>query len=86
MGAGCGFDSDLPDSYIGSSGRMELHISNQNDPFFWQNWVSVFYQDIIIAGIVRWSVVAVLGGFVIGILISFIYIRSREYGKKDAIS
>ncbi len=62
-------------AFVGSSGRLELHISNQNDPFFWENWGNVFYQDIIVAGIVRWSVVAVLGGLIIGFLTSFIYLR-----------
>lgn len=66
-------------AFVGSSGRSELHISNKNDPFFWDNWTNVFYQDIIVAGIVRWSVVAVLGGLIIGFLTSFIYLRFREY-------
>ncbi len=66
-------------AFIGSPARSELHISNQNDPFFWENWVIVFYQDIIVAGIVRWSVVAVLGGLIVGILVSFMYLRFREY-------
>jgi len=65
-------------AFIGSPTRLELHISNQNDPFFWENWADVFYQDILVAGIVRWSVVAVLGGFIIGFLISYIYLRFRE--------
>lgn len=66
-------------AFIGSSSRLELHISNQNDPFFWENWATVFFQDIIVAGIVRWSIVAVLGGLIIGFLISFTYLRLREY-------
>jgi len=65
-------------AFIGSPTRLELHISNQNDPFFWENWAVVFYQDILVAGVFRWSVVAVLGGLIIGFLISFIYLCFRK--------
>ena len=66
-------------AFIGSPARSELHISNQKDLFFWENWTSVFYQDILVAGIVRWSLFAILGGLIIGFLISFIYLRFRKY-------
>lgn len=64
-------------AFIGLPTRPELHISNRRDPFFWGNWKSVFWYDIV-GGIVEWAVVAVVGGFIIGFLISFIYLHLRE--------
>ena len=37
---------------IGRSTRPEQHISNHKDPFFWGNWKNVFWEDIVIRGIV----------------------------------
>ncbi|MTV49882.1 hypothetical protein GJ688_12955 [Heliobacillus mobilis] len=55
--------------------RQELHFSNHSTPFFWDNWKSVIWDDIILGGMVEWIVVAVVGGFIIGFLICFIYNR-----------
>lgn len=52
----------------------EMHLSNRNDPNFWANWKSVFVFDLVAAN-VDWIVVAVVGGTVIGYLLSFIYLR-----------
>ena len=62
---------------LGVPTRLELHISNRSDPFFWNNWESVLWHDIV-GAILEWMVVAVVGGFIIGFLISFIYLRLRE--------
>ncbi|CAH0155275.1 hypothetical protein SRABI80_00728 [Peribacillus frigoritolerans] len=63
---------------IGRSTRPELHISNHKDPFFWGNWKNVFWEDIVIRGIVEWSVVAVTGGFIVGFSVGFIYLRLEK--------
>ncbi|WP_148359546.1 hypothetical protein [Peribacillus simplex] len=63
---------------IGRSTRPELHISNHKDPFFWGNWKNVFWEDIVIRGIVEWSVVAVAGGFIVGFSVGFIYLRLEK--------
>lgn len=64
-------------AFLGISTRPELHISNHRDPFFWGNWKSVLWHDIFLSGIVEWSFVAVVGGFIVGFLISFVYLRLR---------
>ncbi|MDQ0859663.1 hypothetical protein [Bacillus sp. V2I10] len=70
---------------IGISTRPELHISNSNDPFFWGNWKSVFWNDIVVRGIFEWSGFALLGGFIVGFSMSFIYLsieNPRSFGSK----
>ncbi|WP_078380702.1 hypothetical protein [Sutcliffiella halmapala] len=64
-------------AFIGVSTRPELHISSQGDPFFWGNWKSVFWGDIL-GNIVEWSGVAVVGGFIVGFSVSFIYLRFEK--------
>ena len=61
---------------VGVPSRLELHISNRNDPYFWVNWRGVFLEDLF-ANNVEWIVVAVIGGTVIGFLLSFIYLRIK---------
>ena len=58
--------------FIGRESRMEMHISNYLDPYFWSNWKSVFYGQVL-GGIIEWILVAVVGGFIIGFLVNFIY-------------
>ena len=65
-------------AFLGFPTRPELHISNHGDPFFWENWKSVLWHDIFWGGIVEWSVVAVVGGLIVGFLVSFVYLRLRE--------
>ena len=36
--------------FIGRESRMEMHISNYLDPYFWSNWKSVFYGQVF-----RWN-------------------------------
>ncbi|WP_075617958.1 hypothetical protein [Paenisporosarcina indica] len=67
-------------AFIGVSTRPELHISSQGDPFFWGNWESVFW-GVVVGNIVEWSGVAVVGGFIIGFLISFIYLHLEKFIK-----
>lgn len=59
---------------IGVPSRPEMHISSQSDPYFWMNWRSVFLYDLVLNNVV-WMVVAVIGGTVIGFLLSFIFLR-----------
>jgi hypothetical protein len=60
---------------VGVPSRPEMHISNRNDPYFWVNWRGVL-EDLV-ANNVEWIVVAVIGGIVIGFLLSFIYLRIK---------
>lgn len=60
----------------GVASRPEMHISNRMDPYFWSNWQSVFRYDIL-GGIREWLPVAVVGGFVVGVLMGFLYLRGR---------
>lgn len=61
-------------AFLGFSTRPELHISNHRDPFFWENWRNVMWHDIFLGGIVEWFVVAVVCGFIVGFLVSFVYL------------
>ena len=61
-------------AFIGISTRPELHITSLGEePYFWENWKNVFWSDVV-GSIVEWSGVAVIGGFIIGFSISFIYL------------
>ena len=64
-------------AFLGFSTRPELHISNHRDPFFWENWKSVLWHGIFLS-IVEWSIVAVVGGLIVGVLVSSVYLRLRE--------
>ena len=66
---------------VGIPTRMELHISNSSDPFFWDNWKSVFWYDVA-GGMAEWLVVALVGGFIIGFLISSICLHFRKNRKQ----
>ncbi len=53
-----------------------MHTSNLgSDPYFWENWKSFLWNSIFIRGIVEWSGYAIIGGFIIGFFISFIYLH-----------
>ncbi|KHF39272.1 hypothetical protein LQ50_16355 [Halalkalibacter okhensis] len=68
-------------AFIGVSTRPELHISSLGEhPYFWSNWKSLFWKDIV-GNIVEWSGVALLGGFIIGVFISIIYIYLGKFFK-----
>jgi hypothetical protein len=58
---------------IGSPMQPYLRISNHKSPFFWHNWGDLL-ATYILGHIVEWVVVAVVGGFIIGFLVSFIYL------------
>jgi hypothetical protein len=58
---------------IGSPMQPDLRISNHKAPFFWVNWKNVLLSYIL-GHIFEWAVVAVVGGFIIGFLVSFIYL------------
>lgn len=65
-------------AFIGISTRPELHITSLGeDPYFWGNWKSVFLSDVV-GSIVEWSGVAVVGGFIVGFSVSFIYLRLEK--------
>lgn len=76
-------------AFLGVSTRPELHISSQKDPFFWENLGSVIWHDIFLSGIVEWGGIAVVGGFIIGFLISFLYLNlvklivNKSFGNKS---
>jgi hypothetical protein len=68
-------------AFIGVPSRPEMHISNRNDPYFWTNWIGVFLDDIIVNN-VEWMVVAIIGGTVIGFLLSFVFLRRKAVRQK----
>lgn len=58
--------------FVGRESSIYLHISNYSSPYFWSNWASVFYSQVLI-GIFEWLPLALVGGFVIGCLVYFVY-------------
>ena len=62
---------------IGVSARPEMHISNRNDPYFWTNWRFVFLETLV-ADNLEWIVVAVIGGSVIGLLLSAFVLKFKD--------
>lgn len=67
-------------AFWGLPTRQELHISNRASAHFWENWSSVFQGDIL-GGVTEWIPVAVVGGAIVGFMISSIYLRgARSHG------
>lgn len=62
---------------IGDPSRPEMHISSRNDPYFWLNWRNVFLETLV-ADNLEWIVVAVIGGSVIGFLLSALVIKLKK--------
>lgn len=60
--------------FIGQMSREELHISNYRDKFYWINLKGLFMDDVL-SGVIEWIGIAIVGGLVIGLFISFIYLR-----------
>jgi len=58
---------------IGSSSQPWMSLSHHKTPYFWVNWSNLL-QNYILSSILEWTVVAIVGGFIIGLLISSIYL------------
>ena len=58
---------------IGQEATQELHISSYQDPYFWSNWKNVFVGDIL-GGMFEWLIVAVVGGCLVGFVVSAAYL------------
>ncbi|QSO45643.1 hypothetical protein [Alicyclobacillus mengziensis] len=61
---------------IGSSTQPDLRFSNHNSPFFWTNWESVLFSYVLTSTL-EWSIVSILGGLIIGFLVSSTYMFVR---------
>ena len=68
---------------IGQEATQELHISSYQDPYFWSNWKNVFVGDIL-GGMFEWLIVAVVGGSLIGLVVSAVYLGVRKAGALKA--
>jgi len=62
---------------LGVPGREELHISNRNSPHYWESWSSVIRGDVF-GGIIEYMTIAIVGGAIVGLLVSAIYLRRRR--------
>ncbi|NLV73827.1 MAG: hypothetical protein GXY52_03965 [Chloroflexi bacterium] len=63
-------------AFIGFAGMPELHISQRAEPYFWENWKNVFTYSIL-GGMAEWGAIALVGGFIVGYLLSLILLRRR---------
>ncbi len=64
-------------AFVGVPARPELHISNRGEPYFWANWRSQFFGDLV-GGSIEWLIVAVVGGMFIGFVAGFMYLRLKK--------
>jgi hypothetical protein len=64
--------------FIGQTSMQFLHISHYRDQFYLSNLKSLFSGDVL-DGISQWIGVAVVGGLIIGLLISYTYLRLRKF-------
>lgn len=71
-------------AFLGIPTRPGLHISNHKDQFFWGNWKNIFWYDIV-GGMIEWIGIALVGGFIIGFLISIIYLQFITTQNEDLI-
>jgi hypothetical protein len=62
---------------IGEASRSEMHISNRSDPYYWSNVRSFFVGDFW-DGVSEWIIVALVGGSLIGLLVSFLALRHKN--------
>ncbi|MGI6126761.1 MAG: hypothetical protein ACOYEF_07340 [Planifilum sp.] len=66
---------------IGRPSRPELHISRHRDSYFWENWRSVLYGEILIeGGIFEWIGFAAVGGLAIGWVAGAVFLYRRKKG------
>ncbi len=63
--------------FIGQASRQEMHITNYRDEFYWINIKSFLLGDFL-GSILEWIGIAIIGGGIIGFLVSFIYLRLRK--------
>ncbi len=56
-------------AFFSFSTRPELHVSNSASPYFLSNWISVLRYDIL-GGMIEWAVLGVVGGFLVGWVVS----------------
>lgn len=68
---------------IGKESRPEMHISSASDPYFWSNFTE-FIRGSIIGGMIEWIAVAIIGGAIMGYLISAIFTRVAALSAKTA--
>lgn len=59
---------------VGVPGREELSLASYGSPYFWQNWRSVLLSDIL-GGSMEYMAIAILGGALVGLVVSSIYLR-----------
>lgn len=70
--------------FIGQESMKSFHISNYKDQFYLSNLKSLFLDDVL-RGITEWIIIAIVGGIVVGFLISFIYLHIRKTYETSSI-
>lgn len=65
---------------IGSSYQPWMSFSHYHSPGFWNGWSSLL-ENYILGHILEWSVVAIFGGLIIGLVFSLIYFLIRRIQK-----
>lgn len=62
---------------IGQSTMLDFYIYNYKSQFYWSNLKSLIW-GLISEDAPEWLVVAILGGLIVGFVISFSYLRLRK--------
>lgn len=63
--------------FIGLASRAEMHISNLNDPYYWNNIKNLILGDLL-SGVSEWITVALVGGSLVGLMIGFVTLRANR--------
>lgn len=63
--------------FIGQSTMLDFYISNYKGQFYWSNLKSLIW-GLISEDAPEWLVVAILGGLIVGFVISFSYLHLRK--------
>jgi hypothetical protein len=61
---------------LGVPGREEMALAQMGSAHFWSNWASLLRYDVL-GGIIEYALVAVVGGALVGLAVSSIYIGRK---------
>jgi hypothetical protein len=71
--------------FVGNPSRMGLHISNSDTPY-WASSLQSVYESEILEGIKEWILMAIVGGFLVGLCVSFVMSMILKQVAKNLVS
>jgi len=70
--------------FIGQLSRPELYITNYVSQFYWSNLKSLIQRDVFVSTF-EWLDVAIIGGGIIGFVVSSVYLSSVNFSFKKQL-